>query len=167
MKTIEVGPRIVGKLPNIPHYFSTLILREHEGVDQYYELKAKYHGTYASSKQFRVGWQYYTRVLHDAEEAIRLRTVKVLQRSDVSVLHFKYMATVNFYEPGVTGGTVRAMRHISRVRLSDFGFITLYDNKMLRLLHEGEQGTTSQEKIRAMIYGLSPLQARSIESVAA
>jgi hypothetical protein len=167
MKTIEVGSRILGKLPNIPHHFSTLILREHDGVDQYYELKAKYHGTYASSTQFKVGWQYYTRVLNDAEAAIRLRTVKVLKRSDVSVLQFKYMATVKFYDPGTKGQEVRAMRHISRVVLSDFGFITLYDNGMLRLLHEGESGSTSQEKVRAMIYGLSPFQARIANAVAA
>ena len=149
-------PVTESRLPNIPHYFSTLVFREGSGEKEYYELSAKFHGKHRSSDRFSLRWKKVTRILHAAPEAIWLRTRAVLWRARIRADKFRYMAVVQFLDQK---SNVRAMRHVSSVTVSDADFDFLLSEKLIRRVPV-TQKATREEQYRAVIFGLTPLQAR-------
>ena len=153
MKKITLGRVDENKLPNIAHYFSTLIFHN----ETYFELNGKFHGEYPSSTIFKNRWRYGSRLFHSGPAAIKVRTIAVLKRANVSVIRYRYMTSVCW-----SG----AMRHVSAVEISDNDFDFLIGSKMLRQLHQASADPTAEEIIRNVIYGLLPVAMRLEKSAA-
>ena len=153
MSEITLGKVNENKLPNIAHYFSTLIFHN----ETYFELNGKFHGGYPSSVIFKNRWRYGYRLFNSGPAAIRVRTIAVLKRANVSVIRYRYMTSVCW-----SG----AMRHVSAVEISDNDFDFLIGSKMLRQLHQASVNPTAEEIIRNVIYGLLPVAMRLEKSAA-
>ena len=153
MSEITLGKVNEKKLPNIAHYFSTLVFHN----ETYFELNGKFHGRYPSSVLFRNRWRYGSRLFNSGPAAIRVRTIAVLKRADVSVIRYRYMTSVCW-----SG----AMRHVSAVEISDNDFDFLLGLKMLRELHQASANPSAEEIIRKVIYGLLPVAMRLEKSAA-
>ncbi len=153
MSEITLGKVNENKLPNIAHYFSTLIFHN----ETYFELNGKFHGGYPSSVIFKNRWRYGSRLFNSGPVAIRVRTIAVLKRASVSVIRYRYMTSVCW-----SG----AMRHVSAVEISDNDFDFLIGSKMLRQLHQASVNPTAEEIIRNVIYGLLPVAMRLEKSAA-
>ncbi len=160
-KNISVEGPLKGVLPHVPHFFSTLIFRNEGGVEKYYEVNYRFHGTYKSTPPFNHWWQYLVRPTRSAENALRYRAERVLKRAGVRVTRFKYMASAHFLKRDAgQERSVRAMRHIMSVTVSDEDFSFLQSGGMLRLLYEGDKEVSKAEKHRQVICGILPLLTR-------
>lgn len=144
-----------GRLPAMPHFFSTVVTRQGAATEVYYELTGVFHGRYQSSPQFKVAWQHYTRVRYSADVAVTRRVQKVLRRAKIVPVRMRYVATVHLLGEG---GDVRAMRHVVQAELTDQDVEFLLEQGMLRVLYDGRKDRS--DKYKATIYGLTPLQNR-------
>ncbi len=160
-KNISFEGPIEGVLPHVPHFFSTLIFMNEGGVEKYYEVNYRFHGTYKSTPRFNRWWQYFVRPTRSAESSLRYRAECVLRRAGVRIVRFKYVASVQFLKRNVGDKRfARAMRHITSVTVSYEDFEFLQSGGMLRLLYEGGREVSRAEKHRQVICGILPLQTR-------
>lgn len=155
--TMRVMNPEAGILPNIPHFFSTVVTRQGADDGCYYELTGVYHRRYPSLPAFKAAWQQMTRRFHPAPVAVEKRVRKVLWRAQVPAYRFRYAACVHLFDEA---GQVRAMRHVAQVTLADADVDFLLGQGMLRLLYDGRRDKSDKHK--AIIYGLAPLQNRAV-----
>jgi hypothetical protein len=157
-----LSPQPHEKLPAGKHLFSYLIRRAQAPTKEYWELNYRFHGQYLEqSEWYSLLWNNWHRRFLPAGSALEARSRHVLRRVGVSAIEFDYLSCVK-----LRSQSLPQYRHVSRLIVSQVDFVWLADSQFIdRIVHD--ESATSEDRIRSVIYGLTPLVTRIQESVVA